>query len=136
MDAYLAALAAGYTEAAAREVTHVQANIDFAAHGWTEMMEFPVTELDAHYERYADFFEAHGVTLHDPLGEFREAPLPEAPRTPERLEDPTHPHAEGGFADGAYVERGSEVVDDDDREPEDVALTDAPGVTEEPADRE
>ncbi|MDX1612083.1 MAG: DUF6149 family protein, partial [Candidatus Thermoplasmatota archaeon] len=42
MDIYLAALKDGYSEAGAREVTHILANVDFARHGWTEMMEFPV----------------------------------------------------------------------------------------------
>ncbi|MDX1745028.1 MAG: DUF6149 family protein, partial [Halobacteriales archaeon] len=36
IDAYLAALDTGYDEAAAREITHIQANFDFFNHGWTE----------------------------------------------------------------------------------------------------
>ncbi|NIS31524.1 MAG: hypothetical protein GWN07_14240, partial [Actinobacteria bacterium] len=72
MDAYVAALEAGYPEAEAREITHIQANFDFSNHGWTEMMEIPVDELDAHLERYAKFFEAHGIGRDDPLGEFRD----------------------------------------------------------------
>lgn len=135
-DAYLAALEAGYTEATAREVTHVQANLDFYAHGWTEMMEFPTEEVDAHYGRYADFFEAHGITVDDPVGDFRDEALPPAPATPERLADPDQPHAEGGFADDAYVERDGEVVVDDDLEPDDVDVTDAPGVTPDAMERE
>ncbi|MFB6170017.1 MAG: DUF6149 family protein [Haloarculaceae archaeon] len=104
-DAYLAALDAGYPEAEAREITHVQSAFDFYNHGWTEMMEFPVDEIEDHYDRYESFFEAHGVTIADPLGEFEpEAGIPPAPSTPERLEDPEHPHAEGGFADDVYVE--------------------------------
>ncbi|QLK27491.1 DUF6149 family protein [Natrinema zhouii] len=105
MDAYLRALQEGYSEAEAREITHIQANFDFYNHGWTEMMEFPADELEAHYDRYREFFERWDVTIDEPLGQF--APpegLPEAPSTPERLEDPDHPHAEGGFADDVYVE--------------------------------
>ena len=117
-DAYVAALEAGYTEAAAREITHVQANFDFYNHGWTEMMEFPTDEVAAHYDRYADFFDANGITVADPLGEFRDGDLPPAPSTPEKLDDPDHPHAEGGFADDVYVERDGEVVVDDGREPD------------------
>ena len=134
-DTYVAALEAGYTEAEAREITHVQANFDFYNHGWTEMMEFPADELEAHYDRYADFFAAHGITIDDPLGEFREEPLPPAPSTPERLDDPEHPHAEGGFADDVYVERDGEVVVADGEAPEDVDLADAPGVEPEDAAR-
>ena len=103
-DAYVAALEEGYSEAAAREITHIQANFDFYNHGWTEMMEFPADELDAHYERAGDFFRRHGVTVDDPLGEFRSRELPDAPATPERLDDPDHPRAESGFADDVYVE--------------------------------
>ncbi|WP_226480508.1 DUF6149 family protein [Natrinema amylolyticum] len=105
MDAYLRALQEGYSEAEAREITHIQANFDFYNHGWTEMMEFPADELEAHYDRYGEFFGRWDVTIDEPLGQF-EPPegLPEAPSTPERLEDPEHPHAEGGFADDVYVE--------------------------------
>lgn len=127
-DAYVAALQAGYSEAEAREITHVQANVDFARHGWTEMMEFPVDEVEAHLDRYADFFEDHGITLDDPLGDFAADELPSAPTTPDRLEDPEHPHAEPGYADAPYVEQDGEVVVAGDREPEDVDLADAPGI--------
>ena len=120
MDAYVAALEAGYPEAEAREITHVQANLDFAAHGWTEMLEIPVDELDAHLERYADFFEAHGVDRGDPLGDFRTREIPEAPATLERLEDGEAPRAEAGYADAAYVETpDGEVVEGGVEEPED-----------------
>ncbi|MFB6096277.1 MAG: DUF6149 family protein [Haloferacaceae archaeon] len=103
-DTYVDALDAGYSEAEAREITHVQANFDFYNHGWTEMMEFPVDELDAHYERYAEFFERHDIAIDDPLGEYRTQVIPEAPSTPANLDAPEHPHAEGGFADDVYVE--------------------------------
>jgi len=43
MDTYVAALEAGFPEAEAREITHVQANFDFFNHGWTEMMEIRAT---------------------------------------------------------------------------------------------
>ncbi|WP_114575801.1 DUF6149 family protein [Saliphagus sp. LR7] len=105
MDTYLEALRAGYSEAEAREITHVQANFDFYNHGWTEMMEFPGDELEEHYDRHAEFFSTWGITIADPLGEFEpEGEIPEAPSTPEKLDDPDHPHAEGGFADDVYVE--------------------------------
>ena len=135
-DAYVEALREGYTEAEAREITHVQANLDFARHGWTEMMEFPVSEVEAHVERYADFFGRHGVSIEDPVGEFRGEPLPDAPATPEKLDAPEQPHAEGGYADGPYVERDGEVVLADDAEPADVDVTDAPGVPEDGTGRE
>jgi len=128
MDTYVTALEAGYPEAEAREITHVQANFDFYNHGWTEMMEFPTDEVEDHYERHREFFEAHDITIDDPLGDFRESPIPDAPSTPERLDDPDHPHAEGGFADDVYVETDDgEVVVGGTAEPADVDPTDAPG---------
>jgi len=51
----------------------VQANFDFFNHGWTEMMEIPGDELEPHYRRYESFFGDHGITIDDPLGEFRPA---------------------------------------------------------------
>ncbi len=133
MDSYVAALEAGYTEAGAREITHVQANFDFYNHGWTEMMEIPPEELDTHYERYRDFFETFDITITDPLGTF--APtggIPGAPSTPTRLDEATHRYTKGGFADDVYVEGpdGETIVGGHD-EPNDVALTDAPGVSDE-----
>ncbi|WP_284010028.1 DUF6149 family protein [Haloarcula pelagica] len=130
MDTYVAALEAGYPEAEAREITHVQANFDFYNHGWTEMMEFPGDELQDHYDRYAEFFDRHGITISDPLGAFEPADgIAEAPSTPERLDDPEHPHAEGGFADDVYVEtEDGEVIVGGQDEPDDVSPTEAPGV--------
>jgi len=110
MATYLAALSDGYPEAEAREITHLQANFDFYNHGWTEMMEFPVDEVEEHYDRYAAFFEAHDITIDDPLGEFRDREIPEAPSTPAKLDDPEHPHAAEGFADDVYVETEDGVV--------------------------
>jgi len=129
MDTYVAALEAGFPEAEAREITHVQANFDFYNHGWTEMMEFPSDELEAHYDRYADFFASYGITIDDPLGDFEPVDgIAEAPSTPEQLDDPEHPHAVGGFADDAYVETADgEVVVGGQEEPEDVDPSDAPG---------
>ncbi|QLH83269.1 DUF6149 family protein [Halosimplex pelagicum] len=130
MDTYVAALEDGFPEAEAREITHVQANFDFYNHGWTEMMEFPSDELGDHYDRYRDFFERYGITIDDPLGEFApENGVAEAPSTPEKLDDPEHPYAEGGFADDVYVETpdGELVVGGQD-EPEDVDVEEAPGV--------
>src|SRR6056297_3596241 len=53
-DTYVDALDEGFSEAKAREITHIQANFEFYNHGWTEMMEFPADELQDHYDRYAD----------------------------------------------------------------------------------
>ena len=132
MDAYLEALRAGYPESEAREITHVQANFDFYNHGWTEMMEFPTDEVEPHFERYREFFEAHGITIDDPLGEFRPSGgIPDAPSTPGRLDDPEHPHAEGGFADDVYVEEpDGEVRVGEGEEPESVPVKQALGVDE------
>jgi hypothetical protein len=132
MDTYVAALEDSYTEAEAREITHIQANFDFYNHGWTEMMEFPGDELTDHYERYETFFDAYGITIDDPLGQFRPTDgIAEAPSTPEKLDNPTHPHAEGGFADDVYVETGDgDLVIGGGEEPEEVDVTEAPGVPE------
>jgi len=134
MDTYVAALREGYPEAEAREITHVQANFDFFNHGWTEMMEVPAAEIEDHYERYQGFFETHGITIDDPLGEFRTVEVPEAPSTPGKLDRPEHPHAEGGFADDVYVENSSGgVVVGGHAEPSDVDVSDAPGLSEDDA---
>ncbi|MDG5776215.1 DUF6149 family protein [Haloarculaceae archaeon H-GB2-1] len=131
IDTYLAAMEE-FPEAEAREITHVQANFDFYNHGWTEMMEFPTDEVEAHYDRYRGFFERYDITIDDPLGVFSPADgLPDAPSTPEKLDDPEHPHAEGGFADDVYVETGDgELVVGGQEEPEDVDVEDALGVDE------
>jgi hypothetical protein len=137
-DTYVAALESGFSEAEAREITHLQANFDFYNHGWTEMMEFPADELADHYDRYGAFFERHDITIDDPLGEFTRVVVPEAPSTPERLDDPVHPHAEGGFADDVYVEGSdgeirtggdAETYDDDELD-----VTAAPGMQDIDAD--
>lgn len=129
IDAYLAALQEGYSEAEAREITHIQANFDFFNHGWTEMMEFPLDEVEAHYDRYVDFFEAHDITIDNPLGEFKPESVPDAPSTPSRLDGAEHPHAEGGFADDVYVEDESGAVRvGGGEEPDTVDPSDAPGV--------
>ena len=135
MDAYVAALQVGYDEAEAREITHVQANFDFFNHGWTEMMEIPGDELEDHYRRYESFFVEHGITIDDPLGEFRpEGGIPPAPRTPETLEQPEYENAIEGFADDVYVETGDgETVVGGDAEEPNVSVTDAPGVSDEDA---
>jgi hypothetical protein len=128
-DTYVAALESGFSEAEAREITHVQANFDFYNHGWTEMMEFPADELEDHYERYEEFFRRYDIDIADPLGDFRTREVPEAPSTPEKLDDPEHPHAVGGFADDVYVENeAGEVVVGGQEEPEDVNVSAAPGV--------
>jgi len=130
IDMYLAALQTDYSEAEAREITHIVANFDFYNHGWTEMMEFPADELDDHYDRYGEFFESHGVTIDDPLGEFEPADgIPDAPATPEKLDAGEFEHAEAGYADDVYVEDESGEVHAGPRdEPADVDPSDAPGV--------
>ena len=129
MDTYVAALEDGFPEAEAREITHAQANFDFYNHGWTEMMEFPADELEEHYERYESFFEAYNIDIANPLGDFRTQDIPEAPSTPERLADPAHPHAEGGFADDVYVEdENGELRVGGHEEPEAVDVDAAPGL--------
>ncbi|RQG86920.1 hypothetical protein EA462_14770 [Natrarchaeobius halalkaliphilus] len=130
VDAYLRALQDGYSEAEAREITHIQANFDFYNHGWTEMMEFPADELETHYDRYAEFFGRWDITIDDPLGQFTPpSGVPNAPSTPGKLEDPDHPHAEGGFADDVYVENedGELVVGGQD-DPDAVDVSKAVGV--------
>ncbi|TKX81092.1 DUF6149 family protein [Halorubrum sp. SD626R] len=136
MDTYVAALEAGFTEAEAREVTHVQANFDFFNHGWTEMMEIPGDELEEHYRRYEEFFVEHGITIDDPLGDFRPVGgVAEAPETPERLKTAEYENALAGFADDVYVETddGETVVGGETEEPEDVDPSAAPGLDEDEA---
>lgn len=129
MDMYLAALQERYTEAEAREITHIVATFDFYNHGWAEMMEFPPAELSDHYARYSGFFDAHGVGVDDPLGEFRPAGgVADAPSTPERLDDAAFENAEGGYADDVYVEtEDGDVQRGDVEEPEDVDPSKSPG---------
>jgi PAS domain-containing protein len=136
MDTYVAALEAGFTEAEAREVTHVQANFDFFNHGWTEMMEIPGDELEEHYRRYEEFFVEHGITIDDPLGDFRPVGgVAEAPETPERLKTAEYENALAGFADDVYVQTddGETVVGGETEEPEDVDPSAAPGLDEDEA---
>ncbi len=133
MDAYVAALKEGYTEAEAREITHLQANFDFFDHGWTEMMEIPGDELEEHYRRYEAFFQRHGIGIDDPLGAF--APgggIPSAPATPEKFESPEYENTIAGFADDVYVETagGETVVGGDTEAPVGIDPRDAPGVGE------
>ncbi|WP_096393375.1 DUF6149 family protein [Halorubrum trapanicum] len=136
MDTYVAALEAGFPEAEAREITHVQANFDFFNHGWTEMMEIPGDELEAHYRRYESFFSEHGITIDDPLGEFRPPEgIVEAPETPAKLDEPEYENALAGFADDVYVETddGETVVGGDTEEPDEVDAATAPGLDEDEA---
>ncbi|WP_311172483.1 DUF6149 family protein [Halobellus ordinarius] len=128
-DTYVQALEEGFTEAEAREITHILANFDFYNHGWTEMMEFPASELEPHYERYESFFERYNIDIANPLGDFRTREIPDAPSTPERLDEPAHPHAEGGFADDVYVEgEDGELRVGGQDEPDDVDVEVAPGL--------
>ncbi|MFB6282610.1 MAG: DUF6149 family protein [Halobacteria archaeon] len=131
IDCYVEALKEGYTEAEAREITHIQANFDFYNHGWTEMMEFPADEVEDHIDRYPTFFDRHGITVEDPLGNFAPPELSDAPETPEKLEDPEHPYADEGYEDDVYVDTGDEVKPGGTEEPGDVSVDKAPGVREE-----
>ena len=136
MDAYVAALEAGFREASAREITHLQANFDFFTHGWTEMMEIPADEFETHYRRYEAFFLDHEITIDDPLGEFRPAGgVAPAPSTPERAAGSAYENAVAGFADDVYVETGDgeTVVGGGVEEPEDVDPAAAPGLDEDEA---
>ena len=136
MDTYVTALEAGFSEAKAREITHVQANFDFFNHGWTEMMEIPGDELEDHYRRYETFFSEHGITIDEPLGAFRPASgITSAPETPEKLETPEYENALAGFADDVYIETddGETVVGGDTEEPEEVDPAAAPGLDEDEA---
>ena len=131
MDAYVAALESGYTEAEAREITHIQANFDFFNHGWTEMMEIPGDELEDHYRRYEEFFERYGISIDDPLGTFSpDDGVPAAPATPGKLETPEYENAIAGFADDVYVETpdGETVGGGDTEAPDGIDPRDAPGV--------
>ncbi|WP_277553332.1 DUF6149 family protein [Halobaculum limi] len=132
MDTYVAALDAGYPEAEAREVTHIQANFDFFNHGWAEMMEFPGDELEEHYRRYEQFFQRYGITIDDPLGEFYPADgVAGAPATPERMAEGEFENAVAGFADDAYVEDADgDVHIGGTEEPDDVDIEMAPGADE------
>ncbi|OYR49611.1 DUF6149 family protein [Halorubrum sp. Eb13] len=136
MDTYVAGLETGFPEAEAREITHVQANFDFFNHGWTEMMEIPGDELEEHYRRYEEFFTEHGITIDDPLGDFRPIEgVSVAPETPERLETAEYENALAGFADDVYVhtDDGETVVGGGAEEPEDVDPSAAPGLDEDEA---
>lgn len=105
IDIYLAGLEAGFSEARAREMTHILANMEFHRLGWTEMMEFPPSELAENVARYGAFFEEHGITRERPLGVFEPSEgLPKAPATPEKRREGQAPFAEEGYADATYVE--------------------------------
>ena len=128
-ETYVRALEEGFTEAEAREITHIQANFDFYNHGWTEMMEFPAEELETHYERYEEFFNRYNIDIASPLGDFKTQNIIAASSTPGRLNNPEHPHAEGGFADDIYVETESgELTVGSQTEPDTVNVEDAPGL--------
>jgi hypothetical protein len=134
MDSYVAALESGYSEAEAREITHVQANFDFFNHGWTEMMEIPGDELEAHYRRYEAFFERYEITIDDPLGVFAPAEgVPDAPATPGKLETAEYENAIEGFADDVYVRTGDgeTVVGGDTEEPDSIDPRRSPVVDDE-----
>ena len=131
MDSYVAALESGYTEAEAREITHIQANFDFFNHGWTEMMEIPAEEFEEHFRRYETFFKRYGISVDDPLGEFTPSEgVSAAPKTPENRDQPAYENAIAGFADDVYVqdETGTVQAGGGADEPAGVDPTDAPGI--------
>ena len=132
MDTYVAALEAGFTEAEAREITHIQANCDFFTHGWTEMMEIPAEEFEEHFRRYEDFFKRYGISVDDPLGEFEPVGgVPSAPETPEKRDQPAYENAIAGFADDVYVQDDTGAVNrGGSTEPAEVDPSDAPGLDE------
>ncbi len=105
MDIYLAALDDGFTEAEAREITHILANVELYRLGWVEMLELPASEIAEDFCRYEAFFEAHAITPERPLGTFEpETDIPEAPATPELREQGESPFAEAGYGGALYVE--------------------------------
>ncbi|AAG20018.1 MULTISPECIES: DUF6149 family protein [Halobacterium] len=127
MEMYLVALQSGLPEAQAREITHIVANFDFYNHGWTEMMEFPGDELRDHYDRHADFFDEHDITIDNPLGAFQPADgIPDAPATPEKLADADFENAAAGFEDDVYVETDDGIQKGGVDEPDDVDPEDSP----------
>ena len=131
MDTYVAALKAGLPEAEAREITHIQANFDFFVHGWTEMMEIPAEEFEQHFRRYETFFKRYGISVDEPLGEFRPVDgVADAPKTPEKRDQPAYENALAGFADDVYVEdsEGDLHVGGGTEEPDEVDPSDAPGM--------
>jgi len=131
MDTYVAALEAGFSEAKAREITHIQANFDFFNHGWTEMMEIPAEEFEEHFRRYETFFKRYGISVDDPLGEFTPSEgVSAAPKTPENRDQPAYENAIAGFADDVYVqdETGTVQAGGGADEPAGVDPTDAPGI--------
>ena len=132
MDTYVAALEAGFTEAEAREITHIQANFDFFTHGWTEMMEIPAEEFEEHFRRYEDFFKRYGISVDDPLGDFSPVGgVPSAPETPEKRDQPAYENAIAGFADDVYVQDDTGAVNrGGSAEPAAVDPSDAPGLDE------
>jgi hypothetical protein len=84
-----------------------------------ENAQDPDRRARPHLERYAEFFDAHGISGDDPLGAFRTGELPEAPATPDRLEDGEPPRALGGYTDDACVETDNgEVIPGGTDEPE------------------
>ena len=87
--------------------------------------------LDEHHDRFGDFFDRFGITIEDPLGAFAPAKgIPDAPATPEKLENTDQPNAEGGYADETYVDGpDGEVIVGGADDPDEVDVSDAPGVT-------
>ncbi len=138
MDTYVAALDAGYPEAEAREITHLQANFDFFEHGWTEMMEIPADELEEHYRRYEEFFTRYDITIDAALGAFRPADgVADAPATPEKRDTAAFENAVAGFSDDVYVEDDTgEIRQGSAAEPDDVDVSRAPGVSVDTPDDE
>ncbi|MDY6788532.1 MAG: DUF6149 family protein [Candidatus Nanohaloarchaea archaeon] len=109
IESYIKALEKGHTEAEAREISHIQANWEFWKNGWTEMMEFTGEEVEPHHKReaYQEFFGEYSISPENPLGILRPEDMPDAERTPEKLENPEYPNANNEpwrYADDLYVE--------------------------------
>lgn len=103
IDVYLRALAEGYPEAKAREITHIQGSFEFQNLGWGELIEFPPDEREAYHERYEEFFDRYCCSPDRPFGEFTPpGGFPDAPSTPERMNG-DYPLADPGLTDDVYV---------------------------------
>jgi len=137
MDTYVAALEAGFPEAEAREITHVQANFDFFNHG------VDGDDGDPGRRRAGAALPPVRVLLRRPRDHDRR-PARRVPargghrrghRDPEKLETPEYENALAGFADDVYVETddGETVVGGETEEPEEVDPSAAPGLDEDEA---
>jgi len=134
MDTYVAALEAGFPEAEARD--HPRA-------GQLRLLQprvdgddgDPGDELEPHYRRYESFFGDHGITIDDPLGEFRPAEgIVEATETPENLRRrSTRTRWPASPTTCTSRPTTGTVVGGETEEPEEVDPSAAPGLDEDEA---